>query len=92
MKVIDRGYQPKAFQEMMGRGGAVLYRPKSEPQETKPSEQQDQSHLVPDSPSGTEQMIKMIEQEATEQISGEYQPEATADQCEQSVEVIGPRS
>ena len=80
----------RAFaREHMGRGIGTIFKPPSEWLETKPPDQQDQSHLVPDSPSGTDQMI---EQEATEQMSGEYQPEATADQCEQSDEVNGPRS
>ena len=89
-KVERNNEASRAFaREHMGRGVGTIYKPPSGLLETKQSEQQDQSHLVPDSPSGTDQMI---EQEATEQMSGEYQPKATADQCEQSDEVNGPRS
>ena len=71
MAVVNLGYSPKVFQEIMGRGGAVPFGMRQGQPETKPSEQQaprvgtedststseqqDKSNLPPTSPSETKQ-------------------------------------
>jgi len=64
MRVIDCGYNPKLFQEVVGRGGVAFCSPRPSQKESDSS-----SHLVPDSSSGMDQAVKMIFQEAKEQMS-----------------------
>ena len=69
---VNRVRNEKLFQQVMGKGGMIMTAPSPEPQGY---QKQDHSHLVPDTPEGIRQAMKMIGREAREQMSGETPPE-----------------
>ena len=69
MNVINRGYQPEEFQKLMGRGGAVLYRPKPEQPEKQPSgqpQEQDSQTQSQEANRQIDQSSPVMDQEALE--------------------------
>jgi len=69
---VSRVRNEKLFQQVMGKGGMIMTAPRPESQG---SQKQDQSHLVPETPEGMQQAMKMIGRGVREQMSGETPPE-----------------
>jgi ADP-ribosylglycohydrolase len=61
---VHRERNEKLFQQVMGKGGMIMSAPRPVRQDSP-----DQSHLIPDTPEGTQQMVEQIFQEAREQMS-----------------------